>query len=91
MSRRKPRSGTIADGLHMTIVCDAIGCHNRKTVDLEVLSRELGEDYRIADFVARARCSKCGAKWPKLSVKPNFRSSRKNTTEDQGDTERKKF
>jgi hypothetical protein len=71
--RRPPQVGTIgstiADGLHMTIVCDAIGCHNRKTVDLEALRLELGEDYRIADFVARAKCSKCGAKWPKLPVK----------------------
>jgi hypothetical protein len=45
MSLRRPQVGTlrstIADGLHMTIRCDAIGCHNRKTVDLEALSREL--------------------------------------------------
>jgi hypothetical protein len=59
----------IADGLHMTIVCDAIGCHNRKTVDLEALRRELGLDYAISDFVARSRCSKCGAKWLRLSVR----------------------
>lgn len=61
--------GTIAGGLHMTIVCDAIGCHNRKTVDLEALRRELGEDYRVADFVVRSKCSKCGAEWPKLFVR----------------------
>jgi hypothetical protein len=74
-ARRKgpPQVGTIgstiAEKLHLTIVCDAMGCHNRKTVDLEALSRELGADYRIADFVARSRCSKCGAKWPLLSVR----------------------
>jgi hypothetical protein len=73
MSRGKPPQvgtvgSTIADGLHMTIVCDATGCHNRKTVDLEALRRELDEDYRIADFVAPSRCRKCGAKWPRLSV-----------------------
>jgi hypothetical protein len=28
-----------------------------------------GPNYRIADFVARSRCSKCGAKWPQLSVR----------------------
>ncbi len=72
MSRGKPPQvgtlgSTIAEGLHLTIVCDAINCHNRKTVDLEALRRELGEDYRISDLVARAKCSKCRAKWPKLS------------------------
>lgn len=40
-----------------------------QTLDLEALRRELGEDYAIADFVARAKCSKSGEKWPKLSVK----------------------
>jgi hypothetical protein len=53
MPRRKPPQVgtigiTIADGLHLTIVCDARGCHNRKTVDLHALRRELDEDYRIA-------------------------------------------
>ncbi len=71
--KRPPQVGTIgstiADGLHMTIVCDAMGCHNRKTVDLEALARELGPNYAISDFVARGRCSKCRAKWPKLSVR----------------------
>jgi hypothetical protein len=71
--RKPPQVGTIgstiADGLHMTIVCDAMGCHHRKTVDLEALARELGPYYAISDFVARSRCGKCGAKWPKLSVK----------------------
>lgn len=61
--KRPPQVGTlgttIADGLHLTIVCDAIGCHHRKTVDLEALRRDLGEDYRIADFVARAKCGRC--------------------------------
>ena len=59
----------IAGQLHMTIVCDAMGCHNRKTVDLVALRRELGENYRIADFVARSCCGKCGAKWPQFSVR----------------------
>jgi hypothetical protein len=53
----------------MWISCDAIGCRNNADVDLEALARELGPDYRIADFVARSRCSKCGAKWPQLSVR----------------------
>jgi hypothetical protein len=53
----------------MTMVCDAMGCHHRKTVDLDALAQELGPDCAISDLVARSRCSKCGAKWPKLSVR----------------------
>jgi hypothetical protein len=33
---------TIAARLHMTLYCDAMGCHHSQTVDLETLSRELG-------------------------------------------------
>jgi hypothetical protein len=70
---RPPQVGTIgstiADGLHMAICCDAMGCHHRATVDLEALRRELGDNYRISDFVARSRYGKCGAKWLQLSVR----------------------
>lgn len=55
--------------LHLTIYYDVRECHHSTTADLEALRSELSEDYRIADFVARAKCSKCGPKWPKLSVK----------------------
>jgi hypothetical protein len=48
---RPPQVGTVgrtvADGLHMTICCDAMGYHRRATVDLEALRRELAENYRI--------------------------------------------
>ena len=60
--------GLIAGGLKMSISCDAIGCRNNADVDLLALRDQLGADYRIADFVARSRCSKCGARWPQLSV-----------------------
>ena len=53
----------------MSISCDAIGCRNNADVDLEALRDQFGGDYRIADFVARSRCSKCGARWPQLSVR----------------------
>jgi hypothetical protein len=35
--------------------------------DLEAPSRELGAADRIADFLARDWCSKCGAAWPQTS------------------------
>jgi hypothetical protein len=73
MRRRHPPhvgtiGSTIAGGFKMWISCDAIGCHNAD-LDLDALKDEFGADYRIADFVARSRCSKCGAKWPQLSVR----------------------
>jgi len=71
--KRPPQVGTIgstiAAGLKMWISCDAIGCRNNADVDLLALRDQLGADYRIADFVARSLCSKCGARWPQLSVR----------------------
>jgi len=71
--RRPPQVGTVgglnAGGLNMWISCDAIGCRNNADVDLLALRDQLGADDRIADFVARSRCSKCRAKWPKLPVR----------------------
>jgi len=70
LSRRKrlPQVGTIgsviAGGLKMWISRDAIGCCNNADVGLLALRDQLGADYRIADFVARSRCGKCGANRP---------------------------
>jgi len=73
MPRRPPQVGaigsTITAGLKMWISWDAIGCRNNADVDLLALRDQLGADDRIADFVARSRCSKCRAKWPKLPVR----------------------
>jgi hypothetical protein len=72
-SDRPPQVGTIGDTiaarLHMTLYCDAMGCRHSQPVDLEALRDQFGPDYGVADFVARSRCSKCGAKWPQLSVR----------------------
>jgi hypothetical protein len=71
--KRPPQVGTmgstIDDGYKMWISCDAIGCCNRADLDLEALRDQLGADYPIADYVARSRCSKCGATWPQISVR----------------------
>jgi hypothetical protein len=32
------------------------------------LQARLGADYPVADLVARAVCSECGARWPKMSI-----------------------
>lgn len=79
MARRKPPQvgtvgSTIVAGLHMAIYRDVSERHYSVTLELEALHllealrRKLGDDHPIADFVARAGCSKCDDKWPKLSV-----------------------
>jgi hypothetical protein len=55
--------------VHTTIYCDVRECHHSQTLDLEALSRDLRAAYGNADFVARDRCSKRGAKWSQLSVR----------------------
>lgn len=73
MPAHPPQVGTIgsiiADGHRMTIYCDAMDCRNSANVNLEALRDRLGVDYRVADFVGRSKCSKCGARWPKISVR----------------------
>jgi len=60
---------TIADGLHLTIYCDQFGCRNYRTLDLEDLKTRYGQDFRVADCVGRSKCSKCGARWPRVSIR----------------------
>jgi len=60
---------TIADGLHMTVYCGRLGCYHSANVDLEAMRAKLGADYPVADFVARSRCGKCGARWPEVSIR----------------------
>jgi hypothetical protein len=73
MRRRPPQVGTvgsaIADGLHMTIYCGRLGCYHSANVDLEAMRAKLGADYPVADFVGRSACSKCGARWLKISIR----------------------
>jgi hypothetical protein len=73
MERQPPHVGTIgstiADGLHMTIYCDAMDCRNNRALDLDEFGERYGRDMRVADFVGRSRCSRCGARWPKVSIR----------------------
>ena len=70
--RRPPRQlvGTFADlmryGHELTVNCDA--CLHRSPANVPALATRLGERYRVQAFIERAVCSKCGARWPKLSV-----------------------
>jgi hypothetical protein len=67
-----PEVGTIGStirvGHEMVVHCENWKCLHRALIDLEALRDQLGEDYPIADFVARAKCSECDARWPALSI-----------------------
>jgi hypothetical protein len=69
---RSPREfvGTFADLIHLghelTVNCDA--CQHRTAVSVLALAERLGKNYRVQAFIERAVCSKCGARWPDLSV-----------------------
>jgi hypothetical protein len=59
---------TIRVGYSMMIHCGNWDCHHRAPVDLEALQARLGTDYPVVDLVARAVCSECDARWPKISI-----------------------
>src|SRR6185437_7026926 len=61
----------IASDFSMAIYCERadMRCWNHAEIDLPALRDRLGADYRLADFVARSVCSKCGARWPRVSVR----------------------
>ncbi len=71
MSRPRPRLvGTLADlillGHELTVNYES--CLHRAGVTVRALAAPLGEHYRVQAFIERAVCSKCGARWPNLSV-----------------------
>ena len=69
---RSPRQlvGKFADLIHygheLTANCEA--CQHRAPVSAPALAARLGESYRAQALIERAVCSKCRARWPKLSV-----------------------
>jgi hypothetical protein len=72
--KRPPHPGKLGDiaanGHQLSIHCVAInGCRRRHTmVDLDALRARLGDDYPIADYVARLVCEKCGARYPDVRI-----------------------
>jgi hypothetical protein len=65
-----PLGGTLAHVMlsdqYLSMYCEY--CHHRASVDLLAQVEAHGEAYRLQAFIDRAVCSKCGARWPKLSV-----------------------
>jgi hypothetical protein len=70
--KRPPHVGTIGStiriGHSLTIHCQNRECLHRATVDLEGLKDRFGDDYPVADFVARSVCGECGARWPDIAI-----------------------
>ena len=76
MSRPKaypPHVGTIGGvirighGLHL--YCLNRECQRRATIDMAAIAARYGEALAVAEFMARAVCSECGARWPNLDMK----------------------
>lgn len=51
---------------YLAMYCES--CHHRASVNLLAQVEVHGEAYRLQAFIDGAVCSKCGARWPKLSV-----------------------
>jgi hypothetical protein len=70
VNRRRQLIGSFADlirlGHELTVNCDS--CRHRAVVSVPALATRLGDNYRVQAFIERSICSKCGARWPKLSV-----------------------
>ena len=67
-----PHVGTIADKIRIdhsvTVNCGNRECLHRATLDLEDMAARFGADLPVAELVARAVCSECGARWPRISI-----------------------
>ena len=70
---KPPQIGTIGEvirqQLSMTIYCEHRGCGHHAIVDLEGIQAEHGDDFRVSGFVARSRCSRCGARHPEVAIR----------------------
>jgi len=68
-----PHVGTIADkiriGHSVTVNCGNRECLHRATLDLEDMAARFGADLPVAELVARAVCSECRARWPRISCR----------------------
>jgi hypothetical protein len=67
-----PRVGTIGDlqreRRSLSLCCQNHRCAHSAKVDLAELVRERGASYPLQRALERARCLKCGARWPRGSL-----------------------
>jgi hypothetical protein len=52
----------------MTIYCERRSRRHYAAVDLAAVVTEYGEHFALSGFVARSRCSRCGARYPEVSI-----------------------
>ena len=58
----------IRDRQRMEIYCVRRSCLHHAPVDLEAIRHEYGDGYPVRGFVARSRCTKCGARFPDIGI-----------------------
>jgi hypothetical protein len=67
-----PRVGSIGDLLRerrsLYLCCQNYRCTHSAKVDLPALVRERGASYPLQRALERARCLRCGARWPRVSL-----------------------
>ena len=72
MAVQPPHVGTIGDkvriGHGIWINCLNQECLHRARVDLALLVERYSAALPVAELVKRAVCSKCGSRWPRLSI-----------------------
>lgn len=73
MGREALKFGTIGALVRrrysLEIYCEHRGCGHHAAVDLEAIQAEHGEDFPVAAFVARTRCSLSGARHPEVVIR----------------------
>jgi hypothetical protein len=70
---RPPQVGTVGElirrRMDVEIYCERIDCRHHAAVNLEALQSEHGDGFPVAGFVARSRCSRCGARHPEITIR----------------------
>ena len=66
----KKRIGTLADikaaKLQLRLWCERRECWRGVDMDLDALIARFGETMPLQAVLERARCEKCGARWPEV-------------------------
>ena len=60
-------------------------CLHRAKVDLAVVAERYGADLLVAKLVARAVCTECGSRWPRLSITAAVESARRAIPDGRSD------
>jgi len=71
--QKPPHVGTIGENIRqghgVYIYCENPRCLHGAPVDLLAIRGRYGDDFSVADFMARSVCSQCGGRWPNISIR----------------------